>query len=96
MCRACASVLMTNHFHLLVTPGEGGSVSGMRQAMGRRYVRREPTYSGSASEPTLPLGLYPPQTPHYVAILRNILGTGMGEALLGGDPPHFETADLRD
>ena len=80
---------MTNHLHLLVTPGEGGSVSGMRQAMGQRYVRREPTYSGSAPEPTLSLGLYPPQTPHYVAILGNILGTGTGKAIIAGDTPSF-------
>ena len=57
----------------------------MMQAMGWRYVPREPTYSGSTPEPTLPLGLYPPQTPHYVAIL----GIGTGEALLAGDTPSF-------
>ncbi len=76
---------MINHLHLLVTPGEGGRVSGMMQAMGRRYVRRELMSSGSALEPTLPLGLYPPQTPHFVAIL----GTGTGEALLADDTPSF-------
>ena len=38
-CAVHASVLMTNHIHLLVTPGEGGRVSGMMQALGRRYVR---------------------------------------------------------
>ncbi len=38
-CAVHAYVLMTNHIHLLVTPGEGGSVSGMMQAIGRRYVR---------------------------------------------------------
>ena len=34
-----AYVLMTNHFHLLVTPIEVMSVSRMMQAVGRRYVR---------------------------------------------------------
>ena len=62
-CAVHPYVLMTNHLHLLVTPGEGGSVSGMMHAMGRRYICREPRYSGSTPEPTLPLGLYPPQTP---------------------------------
>ncbi len=38
----------------------------------------------------------PPKTPHYVAILGNILGTGAGEALLAGDLPHFQTADWRN
>ncbi len=38
-CAVHACVLMTNHLHLLVTPGEGGRVSGMMQGMGRRYVR---------------------------------------------------------
>lgn len=33
-----AYVLMTNHVHLLVTPG-GGGVSRFMQALGRRYVR---------------------------------------------------------
>ncbi len=88
-CSVPANVLMINQLHLLVTPGEGGRVSGMMQAMGRRYVRRELMSSGSAPEPTLPLGLYPPQTPHYVAILGNILGTGTGQALLADDTPSF-------
>ncbi len=88
-CAVHASVLMTNHLHLLVTPVEDGSVSGMMQAMGRRYVRRELMSSGSAPEPTLPLSLYPPQTPRYVAILGNILGTGTGKALLADDTPPF-------
>ena len=38
-CAIHAYVLMTNHVHLLVTPGEGGSISGMMQSLGRRYVR---------------------------------------------------------
>ena len=39
-CAVHAYVLMTKPLHLLVTPDEGGSVSAMRQALGRRYVRR--------------------------------------------------------
>ncbi len=31
-CAVHAYVLMTNHIHLFVTPGEGGSVSSMMQA----------------------------------------------------------------
>ena len=38
-CRVHAYVLMTNHVHLLVTPGERGAVGRMMQAIGRRYVR---------------------------------------------------------
>jgi putative transposase len=38
-CAVHAYVLMTNHVHLLVTPGEPGAVSAMMQDIGRRYVR---------------------------------------------------------
>lgn len=38
-CAVHAYVLMTNHVHLLVTPGEQGRLSRMMQALGRRYVR---------------------------------------------------------
>lgn len=38
-CRVHAYVLMTNHVHLLVTPGGVGMVARMMQAVGRRYVR---------------------------------------------------------
>lgn len=38
-CRVHAYVLMTNHVHLLVTPGIAGGVARMMQAVGRRYVR---------------------------------------------------------
>lgn len=38
-CRIHAYVLMTNHVHLLVTPGETGAVGRMMQRVGRRYVR---------------------------------------------------------
>ncbi len=34
-----AYVLMDNHFHLLLTPGAGDSLSRLMQAVGRRYVR---------------------------------------------------------
>lgn len=34
-----AYVLMSNHFHLLVTPEAANSLSRMMQAVGRRYVR---------------------------------------------------------
>ena len=34
-----AYVLMTNHVHLLVTPGDAMALSGMMQSLGRRYVR---------------------------------------------------------
>src|SRR5262245_59953923 len=34
-----AYVLMTNHVHLLATPGEAGSVAAMLQDLGRKYVR---------------------------------------------------------
>jgi putative transposase len=34
-----AYVLMTNHVHLLVTPGDARALSGMMQSLGRRYVR---------------------------------------------------------
>lgn len=34
-----AYVLMADHFHLLVTPGDGEGLSRMMQAVGRRYVR---------------------------------------------------------
>ena len=38
-CLIHAYVLMTNHVHLLVTPEDAYSVSGMMQSLGRRYVR---------------------------------------------------------
>ena len=38
-CRVHAYVLMTNHFHLLITPLEENGVSMMMQALGRRYVK---------------------------------------------------------
>lgn len=34
-----AYVLMSNHFHLLATPGEAEGIPQMMQAVGRRYVR---------------------------------------------------------
>jgi len=34
-----AYVLMTNHVHLLMTPGVAGGVSAAMQSLGRRYVR---------------------------------------------------------
>jgi putative transposase len=38
-CAIHAYVLMTNHVHLLVTPGTAAGVPAMMQALGRRYVR---------------------------------------------------------
>jgi putative transposase len=38
-CSVHAYVLMTNHVHLLVTPGAVDSISVMMQSLGRRYVR---------------------------------------------------------
>lgn len=37
-CALHAYVLMTNHVHLLLTPGAAGAASRMMQAIGRRYV----------------------------------------------------------
>lgn len=39
-CQIHAYVLMTNHVHLLVTPGHDRSLPLMMQAMGRTYVQR--------------------------------------------------------
>lgn len=38
-CAIHAYTLMTNHVHLLVTPGAVGSIPAMMQTLGRRYVR---------------------------------------------------------
>jgi len=38
-CAVHAYVLMTNHVHLLVTPGDKDSLPRMMQSLGRRYVR---------------------------------------------------------
>jgi putative transposase len=38
-CLVHAYVLMTNHVHLLVTPGEKGATAAMLQDLGRTYVR---------------------------------------------------------
>lgn len=38
-CAVHAYVLMTNHVHLLVTPGAAAGIPVMMQALGRRYVR---------------------------------------------------------
>ncbi len=40
LCQIHAYVLMTNHVHLLVTPGRARSLPLMMQAMGRTYVQR--------------------------------------------------------
>jgi putative transposase len=37
-CQLHAYVLMTNHVHLLLTPGESGAVAQLMQKLGRRYV----------------------------------------------------------
>ena len=37
-CAIHAYVLMTNHVHLLATPGKAGAISSMMQALGRRHV----------------------------------------------------------
>ncbi len=38
-CAVHAYVLMTNHFHLLLTPMQAGCVGRTMQSLGRRYVR---------------------------------------------------------
>jgi len=38
-CDIHAYVLMTNHVHLLMTPGVGGSIAKVMQSVGRRYVQ---------------------------------------------------------
>jgi putative transposase len=38
-CAVHAYVLMTNHVHLLITPGAKGQLSRLMQSLGRRYVR---------------------------------------------------------
>ncbi|MCD9088270.1 transposase [Stenotrophomonas sp. SY1] len=38
-CHVHAYVLMTNHVHLLITPGVTGAISKVMQSLGRRYVR---------------------------------------------------------
>ena len=38
-CAIHAYVLMTNHVHLLLTPGQPGAVSTLMQSLGRRYVQ---------------------------------------------------------
>jgi putative transposase len=38
-CAVHAYVLMTNHVHLLVTPGQEGAIGRCLQSVGRRYVR---------------------------------------------------------
>ena len=38
-CAVHAYVLMTNHVHMLVTPGKEGAVSRLMQSLGRRFVR---------------------------------------------------------
>ncbi len=37
-CKVHAYVLMTNHYHLLVTPPDGRSLSAMMQTIGRHFV----------------------------------------------------------
>lgn len=38
-CRIHAYVLMTNHVHLLLTPGQPDAASALMQSLGRRYVQ---------------------------------------------------------
>jgi putative transposase len=40
-CQLHAYVLMTNHVHLLVTPGVSYGISRLMQAVGRKYVKNE-------------------------------------------------------
>ncbi len=56
---------------------------------------RGPNQSGSLPDPPILLGLPQPQTPPWVQILGNILGTRTGKALLAGCTPHFESDDWR-
>ncbi|KFN50155.1 transposase [Arenimonas composti] len=39
VCLVHAFVLMSNHVHLLVTPGEEGAVAATMQSLGRKFVR---------------------------------------------------------
>jgi len=49
-CAIHAYVLMTNHVHLLVTPGDAESLPRTMQSLGRRYVRRiNDTYGRSGT-----------------------------------------------
>ena len=50
-CAIHAYVLMTNHVHLLATPGAPGSAAAMLQDIGRRYVRVINTIHGRTGTP---------------------------------------------
>ncbi len=41
-CQLHAYALMTNHVHLLLTPGDSQAVPAMMAALGRRYVPYKP------------------------------------------------------
>jgi len=50
-CAIHAYVLMTNHVHLLLTPGLPGAISTLMQSLGRRYVQYvNHTYRRSGKE----------------------------------------------
>jgi REP-associated tyrosine transposase len=50
-CRVHAYVLMTNHVHLLATPGRADSIPRMMQSLGRRYVRHVKDNQGQSRIP---------------------------------------------
>jgi len=57
-CAIHAYVLMTNHVHLLVTPGNADSLPRTMQSLGRRYVRRiNDTYGRSGTLCDLGVGV---------------------------------------
>lgn len=86
-----AWVLMTNHVHLLCTPGSSGGISNMMQSLGRSYVRYfNQTYQRSG---TLWEGRYKAclvQTEHYLLELYRYIELNPVRAGLVSDPADYK------
>lgn len=89
-CQVHAYVLMTNHVHLLVTPGQERSLPLMMQAMGRNYVQRINARYGRTG--TLWEGRYkasPVQTDRYLLACHRYIELNPVRAGLAAAPGEY-------
>lgn len=85
-----AWVFMTNHVHLLATPGITDAVSNMMQSVGRRYVRyfnREYRRSGTLWEGRFKSSLV--QTEHYLLQCQRYIELNPVRAGMVDDPAQY-------
>lgn len=89
-CNVHAYVFMTNHVHLLMTPGAEDCIAKVMQSLGRRYVQYfNYTYQRTG---TLWEGRYratPVDTDHYLLTCYRYIELNPVRAGLAGDPRDF-------